>query len=48
MKLRLPPFMDAGDIGAGIMLLAFGGVVLVAASAVFGLAWAVFRLFGGL
>lgn len=48
MKLRLPPFMDAGDIGAAAILLSLTGLAVVAASAVFGLAWAVFKLVGGL
>jgi len=48
MKLRLPPFMDAGDIGAGIVLLSLAGAAVVAASAVFGLAYSVFKIAGGL
>ena len=47
-RLRLPPFMDAGDIGAGVIITTLAAGTLVAAGGALGLAWAVFKLAGGL
>ncbi len=49
--MKLPSIIDAEDvgiIGKGIVLISLAGAAMIVASAVFGLAWTVFRLFGGL
>ena len=49
--MKLPPIMDADDvgmIGRFAVIASLAGVTMIGASAVFGLAWTVFRLAGGL
>ena len=49
--MKLPPIMDADDVGIIAKAAVLGslvGVAMIGVSAVLGLAWTVFRMAGGL